>query len=91
MESNESKCQEQCTLIISHITFRDFRVHIFPTTFLEIPLSAYAKLTQKSPCLNTIYKPSLLVLSTKSKQRRLKYAISGTQPRFVLRAWLYTT
>ena len=36
MESNESKCQEQCTLIISHITFRDFRVHIFPTTFLEI-------------------------------------------------------
>jgi len=23
-------------LIISHITFRDCRVHIFPTTFLEI-------------------------------------------------------
>ena len=23
-------------LIVSHITFRDFRVHIFPTTFLEI-------------------------------------------------------
>ena len=36
MESNESKCQEQCTLIISDITFRDCRVHIFPTTFLEI-------------------------------------------------------
>ena len=26
-------------LIISHITFRDCRVHIFPTTFLEIAVS----------------------------------------------------
>ena len=26
-------------LIISHITFRDCRVHIFPTTFLEIAVN----------------------------------------------------
>ena len=36
MEGDESKCQEQCMLIISHITFRDCREHIFLTTFLEI-------------------------------------------------------
>ena len=41
------------------------------------PLSAYAKLTQKSPCLNTIFKPSLLVLSTLSKQQRLKFTITA--------------
>ena len=38
MESNESKSQEQCILIIFHITFRDCRVHIFLTAFLEIAL-----------------------------------------------------
>ena len=36
MESNESKCQEQCKLIISHNTVQDCRVHIILTTFLEI-------------------------------------------------------
>ena len=39
-ESNKSRsdsCQGgNSVLIISHITFRDCRVHIFPTTFLEI-------------------------------------------------------
>ena len=28
-------------LIISHITFRDCRVHFFPTTFLEIAVYEY--------------------------------------------------
>ena len=49
-ESNKSRFdslsrQKQC-MIISHITFRDCRVHIFPTTFLEIAvyIQAYWKL-----------------------------------------------
>ena len=40
MESNKSRFDSysarNSVLIISHITFRDCRVHIFPTTFLEI-------------------------------------------------------
>ena len=39
-ESNKSRFDSykvrNKVLIISHITFRDCRVHIFPTTFLEI-------------------------------------------------------
>ena len=39
-ESNKSRFYSYSVrnslLIISHITFRDFRLHIFPTTFLEI-------------------------------------------------------
>ena len=39
-ESNKSMFDSfsvrNSVLIISHITFRDCRVHIFPTTFLEI-------------------------------------------------------
>ena len=39
-ESNKSRFDSysvrNSVLIISHITFRDCRVHIFPTTFLEI-------------------------------------------------------
>ena len=39
-ESNKSKFDSysvrNIVLIISHITFWDCRVHIFPTTFLEI-------------------------------------------------------
>ena len=44
-ESNKSRFdrysrQKQCTqLIISYITFRGCRVHIFPTTFLEIAVN----------------------------------------------------
>ena len=39
-ESNKSSF-DSCSLrnrvlIMSHITFRDYRVHIFPATFLEI-------------------------------------------------------
>ena len=42
MESNKSRFDSYSTvvrksvLIISHITFRDCRLHVFPTTFLEI-------------------------------------------------------
>ena len=40
MESNKSRFNStvvrNSVLIISHITFRDCHVHIFPTTFLEI-------------------------------------------------------
>ena len=39
-ESSKSKFDSYSVrnsiLIISHITFRDCRVHIFPTTFLEV-------------------------------------------------------
>ena len=39
-ESNKSRFDRysvrNCVLNISHITFRDCRVHIFPTTILEI-------------------------------------------------------
>ena len=39
-ESNQSRFDSynvrSSVLNISHITFRDYRVHIFPTTFLEI-------------------------------------------------------
>ena len=39
-ESNKSRFDSysvrNSVLLISHITFRDCRVHIFPTTFLEI-------------------------------------------------------
>ena len=39
-ESNKSRFDSysvrNSVLIISHITFRDCRVHIFPTTFLEV-------------------------------------------------------
>ena len=39
-ESNKSRFDSygvrNSVLIISQITFRNFRVHIFPTTFLEI-------------------------------------------------------
>ena len=39
-ESNKSRFDSysirSSVLLISHITFRDCRVHIFPTTFLEI-------------------------------------------------------
>ena len=39
-ESNKSRVNSysvrNSVLLISHITFRDCRVHIFPTTFLEI-------------------------------------------------------
>ena len=39
-ESNKSRFDSyndrKSVLNISHITFRDCRVHIFPTTFLEI-------------------------------------------------------
>ena len=39
-ESNKSRCNRysvrNSALIISHITLPDCRVHIFPTTFLEI-------------------------------------------------------
>ena len=41
-ESNKSRCDSYSVrngeLIVSHITFWDCRVHIFPTTFLEIPV-----------------------------------------------------
>ena len=39
-ESNKSRFDSyivrSSVLLISHITFRDCRVHVFPTTFLEI-------------------------------------------------------
>ena len=35
-EKNKSRFDSYSVLIISHITFRDCRVHIFPTTFLEV-------------------------------------------------------
>ena len=39
-ESNKSRFDSysvgNSVLIMSHITFRDCRVHIFPTTFLEM-------------------------------------------------------
>ena len=42
-ESNKSRFNSysvrNSVLLISHITFRDCRVHIFPTTFLEIVVS----------------------------------------------------
>ena len=41
-ESNKNRLDSygvrNSVLIISHITFRDCRVHFFPTTFLEIHL-----------------------------------------------------
>ena len=41
-ESNKSRFDSysvrNIALIISHITFRDCRVHFFPTTFLEVAL-----------------------------------------------------
>ena len=43
-ESNKSRFDSysvrNSVLIISHITFRDCRVHIFPTTYLEIAVYA---------------------------------------------------
>ena len=48
-ESNKSRFDSysvrKSVLIISHITFRDCRVHSFPTTFLEIAVYGEAKLT----------------------------------------------
>ena len=48
-ESNKSRFDSLSVvrngvLIISHITFRDCRVHIFPTTFLEIVLYFFSNL-----------------------------------------------
>ena len=44
-ESNKSRFYSYSVrnslLLISHITFRDCRLHIFPTTFLEIAVYDY--------------------------------------------------
>ena len=46
-ESNKSRFDSysvrNSVLLISHITFRDCHVHIFPTTFLEIAVCMYTR------------------------------------------------
>ena len=50
-ESNKSRFDSysvrNSVLLISHITFRDCRVHIFPTTFLEIAVYSMFQSTTK--------------------------------------------
>ena len=51
-ESNKSRFDSysvrNSVLIISHITFRDCRVHIFPTTFLEIAVYTIDRVINRS-------------------------------------------
>ena len=45
LTSNKSRFNRNSVLFISHITFRDCRVHIFPTTLLEISENTLARIT----------------------------------------------
>ena len=57
-ESNKSRFDSYSVrnsiLIISHNTFRDYRVHIFPTTFLEKAVYARWKNNMVKPHLTTL-------------------------------------
>ena len=53
-ESNKSRFDSykarNSVLIISHFTFRDCRVHFFPTTFLEIAVYKLGVIVPGVPC-----------------------------------------
>ena len=64
-ESNKSRFDSysvsNSVLIISHNTFRDYRVHIFPTTFLE--KAVYTRWKNNRAQVPYIVKPHLTTLN----------------------------
>ena len=79
-ESNKSRFDSysvrNSVLIISHITFRDCRVHIFPTTFLEIAVYTAMLSSLIKLCRNPNHVPRSLndeTLSTRSGNETINY------------------
>ena len=66
-ESNKSRFDSysvrNSVLIISHITFRDCRVHIFPTTFLEIAVYTLSDLGDSSNLIGLLSRTMTLYSS----------------------------